>query len=86
MRTSVAGSQPQRPRPDARNHATTPAIRASHPMHPIHLVGPVAPAWTDQWWMAMNALSQLAPRAPAEGKGVLWPMRAIASIPPDSKT
>jgi hypothetical protein len=41
--TTVNGSQPLRPRPAARNHATMPAISASQAKHPIQLVGRRAP-------------------------------------------
>ncbi len=57
-RMSVTGSQAQRPRPDARRSATTPAINTSQQRYPIRIVGPRASDWLDQWVMAANAVEQ----------------------------
>jgi hypothetical protein len=36
---SAMGSQRQRPRPETRNSATTPAVMTSQPMYPMRNVG-----------------------------------------------
>ena len=69
MMTSTRGSQPQRPRPDARSSATTPPMSRNQATYPIWTVGTRECDRMDHWYMAMMAVEQCRPSCPLVGKG-----------------
>ena len=81
----IAGSQPQRPRPDARSNATTPAMRANQLRYPSRTVVLSALASADQCLIATNAVEQLEPSADWDGNATLWPTPTTPAIPPESR-
>jgi len=52
-------------------------------MQPIQVVGVIALARSDHEPMALMEWSQSDPSAASEGKGVAFPIRVMAAIPPE---
>ena len=55
-RIAVVGSQPHRPRPEARRNQINPTSRLSQLKNPNRRVASFTPAMTDHWVMACTAV------------------------------
>ncbi len=84
MRTRVIGSQPQRPRPEVRSIATTPAMRNSQLRYPRRTEFRAELDTNDHLYIATDAVEQWGPSAADDGNGTLWPILVMAPNAPET--
>ena len=79
MKMTPSTSHPERPRPDARNSATTPARSTNQLRYPMPIVGKMAAVCCAQMYISGLPLLQPAPSACCVGNTAVWPILVSAA-------